>query len=88
MANEGKGHHNNERKGYETKDGGLIRINGYGTVKIDIYDNVVDYCVEQIENGDYEKVYSRYKGSILSFKEQFANQHLKSSLVKKLKING
>ena len=37
-----------------------------------IYDNVVDYCVEQIENGNYEDAYSRYKSSILTFEEQFA----------------
>ena len=31
--------YNSDRKGYETKDGGLIRINGSGDkVRIDVYD--------------------------------------------------
>lgn len=30
--------YNNDRKGYETKDGGLIRIHGDESVRIDIYD--------------------------------------------------
>ena len=29
-----------------------------------IYDNVVDYCVTQIENGNYNEAYNRYKDSI------------------------
>ena len=29
-----------------------------------IYDNVVDYCVTQIENGNYNEAYKRYKDSI------------------------
>lgn len=34
-----------------------------------IYDNVVDYCVEQIENGNYIEAYNRYKESILSLEK-------------------
>ena len=30
--------YNSDRKGYETKDGGLIRINGGDKVRIDIYE--------------------------------------------------
>ena len=30
--------YNSDRKGYETKDGGLIRINGDDKVRIDIYE--------------------------------------------------
>ena len=30
--------YNNDKKGYETKDGGLIRINGEDKVRIDIYE--------------------------------------------------
>ena len=30
--------YNSDRKGYETKDGGLIRINGGDRVRIDIYE--------------------------------------------------
>ncbi len=190
-SNKDKGHYNSERKGYETKDGGLIRIHGDSEIRIDIYsgnertkgghtrdtikydtktgkgrieqhnedktdksstdtscylttacmryfqekfnddcyelrvlrwfrdnfvskediehyyevaplivdtiekeennnliydyiyDNVIDYCVEQIEEGFYDKAYSRYKNSILSFEEQFINRN---GLVKKLQL--
>ena len=36
-----------------------------------IYDNIVDYCVEQIEQGNYEKAYNRHKNSVLILEEQF-----------------
>ena len=29
-----------------------------------IYDNVVDYCVTQIEQGNYNEAYNRYKDSV------------------------
>ena len=51
-----------------------------------IYDNVVDYCVEQIENGNYEEAYSRYKSSVLTFEEQFARPALHNRLVKSLTV--
>ena len=51
-----------------------------------IYDNVVDYCVEQIENGNYEEAYSRYKSSVLTFEEQFARPILHNRLVKSLTL--
>lgn len=50
-----------------------------------IYDNVVEYCIMQIENGNYEKAYSRYKNSILCFEEQFAKPILEQKFVKILK---
>ena len=50
-----------------------------------IYDNVVDYCVTQIENGNYEEAYNRYKSSILCFEEQFARPLLEQKFVKTLK---
>ena len=50
-----------------------------------IYDNVVDYCIKQIENGNYKEAYSRYKNSILCFEEQFAKPFLKQKFVKVLK---
>ena len=167
--------YNSDRKGYETKDGGLIRINGGDKVRIDIYegnerekgghtrdtinydtntgkgsidqhnadkseksstdvscflttscmkyfqenfkedkehyyeiapiivetinkekqssiiydyiyDNIVDYCVEQIEQGHYDKAYSRYKNSVLTLEEQFARPLLEKRLVKSLKL--
>lgn len=50
-----------------------------------IYDNVVDYCVTQIENGNYIEAYNRYKSSILSFEETFAKPLLQQKIVKTLK---
>ena len=50
-----------------------------------IYDNVVDYCVTQIENGNYKEAYNRYKNSILSFEETFAKPLLEQKVVKTLK---
>lgn len=50
-----------------------------------IYDNIVDYCIEQIEQGNYDKAYSRYKNSILILEEQFAKPLLQQKLVKTLK---
>ena len=50
-----------------------------------IYDNVVDYCVESIVAGEYDKAYLRYKNSILALEEQFARQYLNEKLVNVLK---
>ena len=47
-----------------------------------IYDNVVDYCVKQIENGNYEEAYNKYKNSILVLEEQFARKIQKKDLLK------
>lgn len=51
-----------------------------------IYDNVVDYCVRQIEKGNYEEAYSRYKNSVLVLEEQFARKTLEESFVKTLRL--
>ena len=51
-----------------------------------IYDNVVDYCVEQIEQGNYDKAYSRYKNCVLTLEEQFAKPVLVNRMVKTLKL--
>lgn len=51
-----------------------------------IYDNIVDYCVEQIELGNYEAAYSRYKNSVLVLEEQFAKPVLTNRLIKTLKL--
>lgn len=50
-----------------------------------IYDNIVDYCILQIEQGNYDKAYSRYKNSILLLEEQFAKPILQQRLIKTLK---
>ena len=51
-----------------------------------IFDNVVDYCVEQIELGNYSNAYNRYKSSILVFEEQFAKPLLHKEMIKTLKL--
>ena len=51
-----------------------------------IYDNIVDYCVEQIEQGNYEAAYNRYKSSVLVLEEQFAKPALTNRFVKTLKL--
>lgn len=51
-----------------------------------IYTNVVDYCVEQIEQGNYDKAYSRYKNSVLALEEQIAKPALMNRIVKSLKL--
>ena len=50
-----------------------------------IYDNIVDYCVEQIEQGNCDKAYSRYRNSVLTLEEQFAKPLLQQRFVKTLK---
>lgn len=51
-----------------------------------IYDNIVDYCVSEIEKGNYDKAYSRYKNSVLTLEEQFAKPDLEKRLIKTLKL--
>ena len=50
-----------------------------------VYDNIVDYCVEQIEQGNYDKAYNRYKNSVLTLEEQFAQPCLQQKFIKVLK---
>ena len=50
-----------------------------------IYDNIVDYCVEQIEQMNYDKAYNRYKNSFLTLEEQFAKPYLQQRFIKVLK---
>ena len=51
-----------------------------------IYENIVDYCVEQIEQHNYDAAYRRYKNSILILEEQFAKTALTHKFVKTLKL--
>lgn len=39
-----------------------------------IYDNIIDYCVTEIENGNYFNAYNRYKESILFLEKEFVNK--------------
>ena len=41
-----------------------------------IYENIVDYCVEQIEARNYADAYNRYKNSVLVFEEYYVKQKL------------
>lgn len=50
-----------------------------------IYHNIVDYCVKQIELGNYDKAYSRYKNSVLSLEQQLVRPLLQQRLVRVLK---
>ena len=51
-----------------------------------IYDNIVDYCVKQIEQGNYKAAYNRYKNSVLVLEEQFAKPALTNRFIKTLKL--
>lgn len=61
---------------------GIERENNKDIIYDYIYDNVVDYCVIQIENGNYEEAYKRYKSSILSLEELYARRILGKRLIK------
>lgn len=50
-----------------------------------IYDNVIDFCISQIENGNYDAAYTRYKNSILYFEEKFAKPLLEQKIIRTLK---
>jgi len=50
-----------------------------------IYDDIVDYCVEQIEQGNYVQAYNKYKNSLLILKKQIARTIFGKKLVKTIK---
>lgn len=54
-------------------------------IYLDIYQNVVQFCVQAIELGQYGIAYERYKDSILTLEEQYARPELEMKLVKCLK---
>ena len=51
-----------------------------------IYDNIVDACVEAIEQGNYDFAYNIYKSSIIALEEHYVRPSLEQDLVKVLKI--
>ena len=61
---------------------GIERENNKDIIYDYIYDNVVDYCVTAIENGDYQEAYKRYKDSIISLEELYARRVLGKRLIK------
>lgn len=42
-----------------------------------IYDNIVDYCVNAIENFDFNTAYNRYKDSIIHLEKTYLKQSLR-----------
>ncbi len=50
-----------------------------------IYENIVDYCIDQINQGNYEKAYRRYKNSVLTL-EELARPRLAERVAKVLKL--
>ena len=51
-----------------------------------IFMTIVHYCVRQIEQGNYDAAYNRYKNSGLALVEQFARPVLINRFVKTLKL--
>lgn len=51
-----------------------------------IYDAIVNYCVKQIEQRNYDEAYNRYKNSVLVLEEQFAKPVLTNRFIKTLKL--
>lgn len=47
-----------------------------------IYDNIVNACVEAIENGDYEFAYSRYKSSVLALEQYYVRPSIQPQIGK------
>ena len=64
----------------------IDEIENNGKIYDQIYDNVVNACVNAIKQGDYDFAYTRYKSSILSLEEQFAKPKLMNKISKVLKI--
>lgn len=50
----------------------------------DFDDNVVDYCVTAIENGNYTEAYRRYKDSIINLEQLYIKKELGKRLIKTL----
>ena len=51
-----------------------------------IYINIIKYCVGQIEQGNYEEAYRRYKSSVLALEEQLIRKKLNKRLLKSLRL--
>ena len=47
-----------------------------------IYDNIVDYCVEKIENLEFEEAYKRYKSSMINFEHLYDEKPLGKKIIK------
>lgn len=51
-----------------------------------IYKNIVCYCVEKIEQGNYASAYRRYKSYVQTFENTLAKPYLARKLIKTLKL--
>lgn len=51
-----------------------------------IFDSIVDYCVEQIEFGNYLEAYKRYKSCVLTLEDYYTKSSLKEKTGKTLKL--
>ena len=52
----------------------INKLNEAGMVYDYVYDNIVDYCVKELECGNYNEAYDRYKESILSLEKNFVKK--------------
>lgn len=48
-----------------------------------IYDSIIDYCITEIENGNYKEAYKRYKESILTLETYYIGQSDMKAISKK-----
>lgn len=48
-----------------------------------IYENLVEYCVTAIENGNYDLAYNRYKNMVSILEKNFGQDKLSKKLIKK-----
>ena len=49
-----------------------------------IYDNIIDYCITEIEKGNYDLAYKRYKESVLSLEGYYIKTNLNHKLIRAL----
>ena len=52
-----------------------------------IYENIINVCVKAIEQGEYEFAYNRYKNSVLTLEEEYADPLLKKGTGKVLTLS-
>lgn len=50
-----------------------------------IYENVILFCIDAIEQGNYKSAYDQYKNCVIALEENFARPQLEQRFVKALK---
>ncbi len=63
----------------------INNLSDNGAIYSYIYNDVVRYCIKQIESQNFSEAYLRYKNCILIFEERFARPFLEQKLIKILK---